>query len=254
MMKTLKGFTLAEVLTTLMVIGVVAAMTIPTLMNSTSDQQLKVAYKKAMSVLGQGVQLMVAKETECNIYDNQSLAECFANNVLSGSLVNGKGTNGGVHTNDRKNNVVITSDGIAYQFFFRNSSSRTNTSPADTFDSICGTMTGLLNQTTMLPEEGTYTGANAQCMVMVDVNGLNKGAKQFALDGDAAWSTLVGTGGVLAAAQGNGTSTSAGGVEQQPIIITGTGVKPAYSSNSSGNLNKGYSWMYGNTSNPWSGS
>ena len=44
-----KGFTLAEVLTTLMVIGVVAAMTIPTLINSTDDQQYKVAFKKAVS-------------------------------------------------------------------------------------------------------------------------------------------------------------------------------------------------------------
>ena len=48
--KKRKAFTLAEVLITLGIIGVVAAMTIPTLMNSTDDQQNKVAYKKAMSI------------------------------------------------------------------------------------------------------------------------------------------------------------------------------------------------------------
>ena len=41
------GFTLAEVLITLGIIGVVAAMTIPTLMNNIQDQQWKTAYKKA---------------------------------------------------------------------------------------------------------------------------------------------------------------------------------------------------------------
>ena len=42
------GFTLAEVLITLGIIGVVAAMTMPTLMNSTQGAQYKAAYKKAL--------------------------------------------------------------------------------------------------------------------------------------------------------------------------------------------------------------
>ena len=41
------AFTLAEVLITLGIIGVVAAMTIPSLMNNTQDTQYKSAYKKA---------------------------------------------------------------------------------------------------------------------------------------------------------------------------------------------------------------
>ncbi len=54
------GFTLAEVLITLGIIGVVAAMTMPTLMNSTQGAQYKAAYKKALSALGQAVTLNVA--------------------------------------------------------------------------------------------------------------------------------------------------------------------------------------------------
>lgn len=54
------GFTLAEVLITLGIIGVVAAMTMPTLMNSTNGAQYKAAYKKALSALGQAVTLNVA--------------------------------------------------------------------------------------------------------------------------------------------------------------------------------------------------
>lgn len=47
------GFTLAEVLITLGIIGVVAGMTIPVLMNNINDQQNKVAYKKAYSAASQ---------------------------------------------------------------------------------------------------------------------------------------------------------------------------------------------------------
>ena len=53
--KRMSGFTLAEVLITLGIIGVVAAMTMPTLMNSTQGAQYKAAYKKALSAIAQGL-------------------------------------------------------------------------------------------------------------------------------------------------------------------------------------------------------
>ena len=59
-MKKSLGFTLAEVLITLGIIGVVAAMTMPTLMNSTQGAQYKAAYKKALSAISQAVTLNVA--------------------------------------------------------------------------------------------------------------------------------------------------------------------------------------------------
>ncbi len=59
-MRKISGFTLAEVLITLGIIGVVAAMTMPTLMNSTQGAQYKAAYKKALSALSQAVTLNVA--------------------------------------------------------------------------------------------------------------------------------------------------------------------------------------------------
>lgn len=58
--RTGKAFTLAEVLITLGIIGVVAAMTMPTLMNSTNGAQYKTAYKKALSVLSQAIVMNVA--------------------------------------------------------------------------------------------------------------------------------------------------------------------------------------------------
>lgn len=65
------GFTLAEVLITLGIIGVVAAMTMPTLMNQTNGAQYKAAYKKALSAISQAVTLNVA-------LDGGSFAEATA--------------------------------------------------------------------------------------------------------------------------------------------------------------------------------
>jgi len=48
-----KGFTLAEVLITLGIIGMIAEMTIPTLMNNVGNQVFKVGLKKSYSVLSQ---------------------------------------------------------------------------------------------------------------------------------------------------------------------------------------------------------
>ncbi len=56
------AFTLAEVLITLGIIGVVAAMTIPTLISNTNGAQFKTAYKKALSTLNQAVLMNIALE------------------------------------------------------------------------------------------------------------------------------------------------------------------------------------------------
>ena len=60
-MKKNLAFTLAEVLITLAIIGVVAAMTIPTLVNKYQDRVNETRYKKAVSMLSQAVQLAMAQ-------------------------------------------------------------------------------------------------------------------------------------------------------------------------------------------------
>lgn len=59
--KYVKAFTLAEVLITLGVIGVVAAMTIPVLMNNIQDAQLKTAWKKEYSVFNSAQQRIMGE-------------------------------------------------------------------------------------------------------------------------------------------------------------------------------------------------
>lgn len=56
------GFTLAEVLITLVIIGVIAAMTVPTLMNNTNSQEYRSGLKKAISSINQALALHYALE------------------------------------------------------------------------------------------------------------------------------------------------------------------------------------------------
>ena len=70
-MRKKNAFTLAEVLITLGIIGVVAAMTIPTLISNTNGAQFKSAYKKALSTLNQAIVMNIALED----YDFSVLAK-----------------------------------------------------------------------------------------------------------------------------------------------------------------------------------
>ncbi len=55
LLSSLSAFTLAEVLITLGIIGVVAAMTLPSLINRTQNRQLQTAFKAAYSIIAQTV-------------------------------------------------------------------------------------------------------------------------------------------------------------------------------------------------------
>jgi len=82
-MNTIKkhtAFTLAEVLITLGIIGVVAAMTVPTLMNKTSDAELKSGFKKLYSTISQSI-LNITNEDgslENQFSDDNSFKNIFA--------------------------------------------------------------------------------------------------------------------------------------------------------------------------------
>lgn len=56
------AFTLAEVLITLGIIGVVAAMTLPAIINKMEDKILESQNKKAQTVLANGFRMLMAKE------------------------------------------------------------------------------------------------------------------------------------------------------------------------------------------------
>ena len=65
-LKCFRGFTLAEVLITLVIIGVIAAMTIPTLINKTNNQEYVSRLKKTYSTLAQATNKILAEEGSPN--------------------------------------------------------------------------------------------------------------------------------------------------------------------------------------------
>ena len=72
LMKRLKGFTLAEVLITLAIIGVVAAISIPSVISNTQQQEFKTGLRKAVSVLNSAITMNMAIDGE-SPYDNANL-------------------------------------------------------------------------------------------------------------------------------------------------------------------------------------
>ena len=67
-----RGFTLAEVLITLAIIGIVAALTIPSVISNYQQQEFKTGLKKAVSVLNEAIQTNIATDGETP-YENQDL-------------------------------------------------------------------------------------------------------------------------------------------------------------------------------------
>ena len=71
-MKRLRGFALAEVLITLAIIGVVAAISIPSVISNSQQQEFKTGLRKAVSVLNSAITMNMAIDGE-SPYDNANL-------------------------------------------------------------------------------------------------------------------------------------------------------------------------------------
>ena len=159
------GFTLAEVLITLGIIGVVAAMTMPTLMNATNGAQYKTAYKKALSVISQAVVLNLALDD----YDLGTTTETGtgADDISMFALLK------------NRTNVVRTETGAieGYNFILGRSAtsqdSAGNTGLADNYtvffnDGIMFTFPKAAKNCT---EVNASDGPSSNCYGFIDVNG-----------------------------------------------------------------------------------
>lgn len=112
-MKKRNAFTLAEVLIALVIIGVIASMTIPTLLNNTNSQEYRTALKKSIAVINQAVTLHYALE-------GKTVADyTTANDLRDGLLMkrlNVVSTSLGLGYKGSGTATVVTADGIAYSF------------------------------------------------------------------------------------------------------------------------------------------
>ena len=116
-----RAFTLAEVLITLTIIGVVAAITIPSVVANAHQQEFKTGLKKAVSALDQAVALNIAIENETP-YENGNLFYYLQRHmaVIKNSTY---GFHSGVSNYSRgsrnygRNMTFYTKDGMRYEIF-----------------------------------------------------------------------------------------------------------------------------------------
>ena len=76
------GFTLAEVLITLGIIGVVAAMTIPILMTAYQKKQTVTRLKRAYSIVQQSIRLSEDENGEVESWDTKLNGDEFFKNIF----------------------------------------------------------------------------------------------------------------------------------------------------------------------------
>ena len=107
------GFTLAEVLITLVIIGVIAAMTVPTLMNNTNAQEYRSAFKKAISATNQAITLQYALEGLSA--QDMSTKEALVNQIFKRrmSVIEGQSTFSNT-TQCSSGAVFTTADGVMF--------------------------------------------------------------------------------------------------------------------------------------------
>lgn len=176
------GFTLAEVLITLGIIGVVAAMTMPTLINQTNGAQYKAAYKKALSAISQAVTLNVA-------LDDYNFADTVPGNSSTNYTV-------AKILNDRMNVVKSNqgADGIGYTVTDTETvtalGAATGTATNYTFYFNDGSVFSYKPQTAAV-EGGTAGGCTEanKCEGIIDVNGQKGPNKVVRCDGETNYNT-----------------------------------------------------------------
>ncbi len=113
-MKKSLGFTLAEVLITLAIIGVVAAMTIPSVIVNTNQAEFRTGFKKAVSVVNSVISMNTAVDGES---PNDTL-DLYT--YLQRNMSTTRGGGGDDHTEAELNYapgnaIFYTTDGIRFQ-------------------------------------------------------------------------------------------------------------------------------------------
>ena len=178
-MKKSLGFTLAEVLITLAIIGVVAAMTIPSVIVNTNQAEFRTGFRKAISVLNSSLTMNIALEGE-SPYDNTDLFSYLQQHMSvmesTTALKYSKNKNKAFYTTDGMRfefpTLTAAATGDGYQTSFKSHDSTGNIVLNDNSNQTTGGFTGKCG-TKGLTTGGANTN-NAPCLIMVDVNGDKK--------------------------------------------------------------------------------
>ena len=172
-----RGFTLAEVLITLAIIGVVAAISIPSVISNSQQQEFKTGLRKAVSVLNSAITMNMAIDGE-SPYDNANLYGYLTRHMSilkTTSQMPYHTYTKGSPNND--NAAFYTTDGMRFEFNIESSMGYplhdsnvrvcANTSPFTFYPSCggCGSY-GL--------KHNPNNTSKPPCAILVDVNGDRK--------------------------------------------------------------------------------
>ena len=188
-----KGFTLAEVLITLAIIGVVAAIAIPSVISNSQQQEFKTGLRKAVSVLNSAITMNMAIDGE-SPYDNANLMGYLMRHMAvieTGKDIQDKFNFYTAHDFNWSNAYFYTTDGMRFEFY-KAKASHNNKYPLYENNNVklcLGNLSGISwgsNPTYESSDEscggcGSY-GLNNNvdgttkppCHIMVDVNGDRK--------------------------------------------------------------------------------
>ncbi|MDO5437347.1 MAG: type II secretion system protein [bacterium] len=182
-----KAFTLAEVLITLAIIGVVAAVSIPSVISNSQQQEFKTGLRKAVSVLNSAITMNMATDGETP-YDNANLFGYLQKHMsVMKSTTNSQtyyytfhGAAGGTWDNA----VFYTTDGMRFDF---RSAGQVDTFPLHENSSISAcakNLAGIYDKDSVFQTCGgcgSYGLKNnpnnttkPPCLITVDVNGDRK--------------------------------------------------------------------------------
>lgn len=104
-----KGFTLAEVLITLVIIGVIAALTLPITISSIEQMQFKSGLKKAVNSLNKSIMASVSTDSETPLMNANTYAYLMRHmSVIKTSVTTGRAPS--------NNYVFYTTDGMRFEF------------------------------------------------------------------------------------------------------------------------------------------
>ena len=188
-MKRFRGFTLAEVLITLAIIGVVAAIAIPSVISNSQQQEFKTGLRKAVSVLNSAITMNMAIDGE-SPYENKMLPQYLMRHMsvlkttstLSHLFSSATLHNSGGY-DENYNGAFYTTDGMRFEFNSHQSAATTINKLHDSNVWACDSTNSLSNASTIEtcggcgsyglkhnPNETT----KPPCIILVDVNGDKK--------------------------------------------------------------------------------
>ncbi len=197
-----RAFTLAEVLITLAIIGVVAAIAIPSVISNSQQQEYKTGLKKAVSVLNSAITMNMALDGETP-YDNKDTFNYLKKHMSVIKVTTAlpwlsfRANQGAAAT--QSNYAFYTTDGMRFEFYPRQFSYNTNLRLHESDVFACNATGSLIeieddgDVRKVCGGCGSYGLKNnpnnttkPPCAILVDINGDRKPTPQYIPDNKSA--------------------------------------------------------------------